>query len=553
MFKFFFKEKKQKCLLITPPPLECNTFYSAMPILTGQLVKHGFEAQNLDLNIKFFRHILSKNFIQKTIQKLKSKNLTFDLKIVENLLINLDNSVNTFRETSSDSIGHKNAEQILNSALKFISTAYPNLNFDRLGSFENIFTGFHYNWNNIKNMTFNNQSNIFIEYFENIVKDIKKKNFNFIAISVPFIGNIIPALTLSRMLKSKTKAKIVLGGNFLNKDDILKHPDIFDSFCDFILLGDAEESIVQLVSAIQNNQPFENIPGLIFKNSFNNIISNEIKPIIQMNNIANMSLNGIDLDEYMQKYPGIYMMISKGCYWGRCTFCALGPKYSRYAIKSIDKVISDIKELKQIYPVNNWFLFQDDALSPAFLDKFSDRLVKENLNINYSIFARFEKEFTRDFFEKLYKSGLRAIYWGLESGSYSMLKKMNKGINLDLVPEILKNSYELGISNMAGIIVNFPTETQQEYNETLKFLKKVENYVTISPGQFAVMRNSFIEKHHEQFGIKILMKNEFCYCPEWVDMNIDPIVKEKRWNYFCNCVNNGDFKIDENKKAVIFS
>ena len=249
----------------------------------------------------------------------------------------------------------------------------------------------------------------------------------------------------------------------------------------------------------------------------------------------------------MANNPTIQLINSKGCYWGKCTFCSLAAKYSRYSIKTPHRIIANIKELKKKVNTLKYISFQDDAIHPNYLDKLSDEIIKENLNIQYSIFGRFEKEFTRDLLQKLYKSGLRSIYWGLESGSQKILNDMNKGINLENVARILKDANEIGIENMVGIIVNFPTETIKEYNETLEFLSKIKQYATISPGRFAIMKNSTIAKNAEKYGIRTLGAEEFAYCILYKNNNISEEEEQRKWKHFCECIRKSDFQVDSNK------
>lgn len=544
----FKGNKKINCLLIIPPLLDPTTFYPATPILVGQLEANGYEVKNLDLNIKFFNKILSKEYINKTKELLDKKNIKYDDTNYNFLLENIDNAIAEYRKFQNNTESFKNAKKVIEETLNFISKPYPALNLNGLDSFEHCFNGYTYNFTRIKEMCFDTDNNIFISFFEEIIETIKKQQIDFIGISIPFSGNIIPAFTLGRILKEKTKAHITFGGNFLKEKNILNNTEILDIFCDSVLLGDGEKSIVELVKSIECKKGKEKVTGLIYKKN-KKIFSNKIIPVTKMNEIHNASFSGIDLNEYLIEHPNISIMISKGCYWGKCTFCALGPKYTQYCIKTPEKVVSEINALKEKYNLSDWFSFQDDAIHPNYLNKLADEIIKINLNIYYFIFARFEKEFTRELLEKLYASGLRSIYWGLESGSQSVLEKMNKGIKLENVSRILKDCHEIGINSMAGIIVNFPTETLNEYNETINFLETIKDYVTISPGNFAVMKNSIVEQNSEKYGIKIIetKNNEFNYCPEWEDTNLSSEMKEQRWIYFCNCVKSGEYNIDNHK------
>lgn len=546
LFSLFSKlsgNKKIKCLLITPPLIDSEAVYSAMPILAGQLINNGYAAENLDLNIKFFRTVLSESYLLKTKKLLNSKKIKYDNERADYYIKNISAVIEQYRTQPKDTAEFKQAEKQIDEILKFISLPYKNFELSLSSAFD-CFAGGCYRRHNLDNITGSKDENIFIDFFGRALNGIKKEKPDLIFITIPFIGALIPALTLSRMLKQKTKAFIALGGSFLKYEDLRIWPDFFGRYCDFVLIGDGEEAALNLAQAVKNPKILINTAGLMYKNESGIIIFNEPKPVLKMNTLANMSYEGINFDEYMRRNPSVDMMLSKGCSWGKCNFCALAQKEGGYRIKPPKIAARDIKELITKYGRIFTLRFQDDSLPPLYLDKLADEIIKADIHINYFIFARFEKEFTKELFEKLYKSGLRSIFWGLESGSITVLKKMNKGIELDNVFDILKNAYETGIDNLTGVIINFPGETIEEYNETLNFLMKIKKYTKFAPGNFNVMKNSIIEKNPEKFGIKITGYNEFCYNAEWIDLNISNEERERRWNYFLKIISDEGYELD---------
>ncbi len=550
LYRFGLK-KQINCLLVSPPLQMPDFIYTAVPILTGQLVSNAIKAKNFDLNIKFFKTVLSEEYINKTIELLKLKHIEYDKEKADYLLNNIESTVEKYKQSDYGSEDYLNAEQVLKSVLKFISLPYPEFNLNTIDAdFGEAFGNNNRSYKNIKAMTFNTESNIFIDFFEDVIKEIKKQKLDFIGITIPFPATIIPALTFARLLKEKTDITVVLGGNFITSSRILNHPDILDIYCDFVLIGDGEESIVKLAKSLYNREEREKIPGLIYKNKKKEVCFNEPELITNMDNIANIVLDGVNFEEYLSKNINVNIMISKGCYWGKCNFCSIGPKYKRYCIKSPQKVVREIKEIKEKYNINGLFQFQDDALAPLYLDKLADEIIKEKLNINYYIFGRLEKEFTKDLLEKLHKSGLTTVFWGLESGCQNTLNAMNKGIDIKYAERILKDAYDIGICNSVGVIVNFPNETIDDFNETVNFLKKVKKYVILLPGRYTVMRGSIMEKESERFGLKIFDSDEleFNYCPDWQDTNISDEEKSKRWDCFCEFVKNGDYTYNHIKE-----
>lgn len=547
IFSKFFN-KKLNCVFVTPPILMPETFYTATPILVGQLLSNGFNAKSLDLNIKFFRRILSIDYLQKTKNLLDRKNISYNKDDYDFITKNLESALNTFSVKHNGDKGYNEANNVLKLALSFISLPYKNFLLDRLDGFDCCFKNYDFSYRKLKEIAFDEPENIFIPFFKEVIEEIKKERIDFIGITIPFPATLIPAFTFARLLKEMTNIHVCLGGALLTEENIKNNSEIFDIFCDTVLIGDGEESICKLIGSLETKKDLKFVDGIIYKSKEKQICSCDPKPILSYKNISNLSLEGISFNDYLKKVPTVHMMISKGCYWGKCNFCGIANKYPRYCIQTIEQVISQIKHIKEKYPQTTFFCFQDDALHPNYLSKFADELLKQNININYFVFARFEKEFTKELLTKLYKSGLRNIFWGLESGCQSVLDSMNKGIDINIVTDILKNSHELGINNMTAIIINFPTETIEEYNETVKFVSTIKKYATISPGNFTVMKNSVIENEKDKYNIELKSVSDFGYCYTWINKNVSDQLRNYKWNNFCDFIKKSEFVIDSNKE-----
>lgn len=540
------KRRKINGLIITPPLLNPKYFYSASPLLVGQLKNRlGADVKNLDLNIRFFNMLLSIDYLKKTKEKFDCNGVSYDISKYNYFIENFDR----FHAEYCKSYEASEAQEFFHEVLKFICSSYKYFCLDNLNSLEFAFRNFDFNYNNVKIMTKNRKENIFIEFFEEVAEELVKNNVNFVGITIPFPGTFIPALTLARILKEKTNIFVFLGGNFLKEENITNHPDIIGTFCDSVIIGDGEDAVVQVAKYFEGQQKLKNIDGLIYKKK-DKLIVNPSKQIMSMDNVANISLDGINIKEYLQDYPLINISISKGCYWGKCVFCSLGPKYKRYIIRKPVQVVNMLKEIIEDNNLDPYVTisFQDDAIHPNYLDKLADEIIKADLKIFYYIFARFEEPFkNKELLEKLHKSGLSGIYWGLESGCQSVLDKMNKGTKIENAYTILKLCYEVGITNTCGFIINFPTETMEEYNETLKFVDKVKQYTVLSPGRFGLMKTSIINENPDKYGLMVFGADEFSYCPNWRYKNSNPGLLDYKWNYFCECMKNDSFNIDYTK------
>ena len=152
--------------------------------------------------------------------------------------------------------------------------------------------------------------------------DILSKNYNYIGISINSSSQIIPGLTLANMLKNKTGAHINIGGNFFGrvKEAIVKNPEFFDLFCDTILTEEGERPVVELARYINNEIKIDDVSNLIYKKG-DDVIINEIKTPMKLDEMSIVSLDGYDFSKYFAPEIILPFQSSRGCYWGKCSFC----------------------------------------------------------------------------------------------------------------------------------------------------------------------------------------------------------------------------------------
>lgn len=502
--------KKKKVLIINPPINQTDTVYSAVPLLLGQIKDlKDVEARALDFNIDFFYDFISK------------KNLfTTEKKIIKSYKDNLS-VINTSEDVllKNRAIQHNkliekyyfSQKVLFNSLKKHIDSLIPNYmkmfnNNDEIREFElikkqiryalkliflpyfptsarasfneglifHVDNLYDYSYENIMKVIFDRKHNPFIDYFEEKIRELKLNQYNLIAISIPFSETLYPALTLCSILKAKTKANITIGGVLVHfiRDTFEKYPEMFGKVFDNLMFGESESAFPDYVSSVLNNLPLSRINGLIYKEN-GKLKINPPKDIIHIDEIKNYCFDGIDFSKYLNRL--IYVEFSKGCYWGKCAYC-----YSRYNkkyyIRNPQKAVDMIQELSEKYKVSNFGII-DDALSPDFAEKFADEIIRRNLKISYGCLMRLEKNISFELLQKLKQSGLYTIFWGLESASERLLNLIHKGIELDEAKRIIEESYKAGIKNFVGIMLKFPTETQEEMMMTIDFVNQNRQFI----------------------------------------------------------------------------
>jgi hypothetical protein len=99
-------------------------------------------------------------------------------------------------------------------------------------------------------------------------------------------------------------------------------------------------------------------------------------------------------------------------------------------------------------------------------------------------------------------SGCKYLLWGVESGSQRILDLMDKGSQVAEVAGVLQRAHATGIHNHVFVICGFPTETEAEYSQTIRFLDENKEYIAaVHRGPFSLERESPIFEEQGRFGI----------------------------------------------------
>lgn len=295
------------------------------------------------------------------------------------------------------------------------------------------------------------------EMFDEMYKLIIEKKPELVALSIVFSSQAFYASALIDRL-NKEGIKVVVGGPATN------------------------EGLIKKAIHLKNEvELLEEINGKC--DDYEKLIMNEF-----------IDFSVFDLNEYFTKDPVIPVRTSSTCYYGKCAFCThqQNKSYYEYPLDYIKNTI--IKS-----GAKNFF-FIDDMIHKKRLISIANEI--KELNIKWSCQLRPGNELDKETLQILFDSGLKSIVWGVESGCDRILNLMKKTTNKKDIAEVLKNSHEVGIINGVYIMFGFPTETKDEYLETIQFLEdNINNIDLVSTSIFGLQKGSVVYEKPDLFGI----------------------------------------------------
>ncbi len=526
-------------LLIQPPQWYPVSPYLAVPLLTGQLKKAGFNAKAFDLNVNFFNHILTGEYVRKAdaearriLSELEPDYINADISSIENngtyeektrclkyltikkfysdykdeidcIIENTDNAVRTTRTPEDFFVPEKltEAKHIIKLALRLVSMPFAPNEID----FDNYFANplLNLDWQNIKNQCKDRTVNMFFDYFDGVTDGIAEKNYNAVCISMTDLSQLIPVFTLADMLRKKTGAKIILGGNYATQiyEDMMKYDEIFTEYFDFVVIGDGEVATVKLCEYLDGKRDIAEVPNIVYAKNGKAFTTGFSCEKFRMDDLAYPDFSDYDMSLYFTPDPTYPIQLSKGCYWGKCNFCDYAYGQQGYSPKHMDRIIAEIRYYINSYGASK-FIFVDEAIPPKFYNELAKRIIDENLKINFYSFARLETGYTPDVLGNLYDAGARLFLWGYECHSPRIMEKMNKGIDVDKRLDILSDARDAGIWNNGLFIFGYPTETLDEIRDTMAVIRDNRRIIpSCTLSNFALKKHSILRETVGENGI----------------------------------------------------
>lgn len=267
---------------------------------------------------------------------------------------------------------------------------------------------------------------------------------------------------------------------------------------------------------------------LLAKNFKNNIIdSDNIFPI-----------------KFYDKYPELRSTpfakyasykFSSGCMF-KCAFCSEGSV--PYQLHTTDNAI-DVFKYFYDNGIKHIQLFDTNInFKKEWVKELCNKLVQKNIKIKWSDSANL-RIYDKEMIYSLSEAGCVKIWWGTETIVPRILKIIHKYIPIEQTFEVLETAHDAGIWNMCNMILNFPYETEDEYNQLYNFIKAGYQNGIINGYQaniFKVLPYSEYFDSPEKFNIKILNRkntiNEYKYTEingrAWEQIHRDGIRKEQQ-------------------------
>jgi len=290
-------------------------------------------------------------------------------------------------------------------------------------------------------------------------------------------------LEFAKFARSKNKrCKIVFGGVH---PTILYNEVIKEAEVDFVVVGEGEETTAELVKAIQNNLPLEEVDGLVFKNGEEIIVNRPRRLIRNLDLLPSPARDLLPMKHYLKanfgrsawavRQPATSIVTSRGCPF-YCSYCSSHLMFGRKTrYRSASNIVDEVESLIHEYQVKGLSIVDDTfIISKRHIYELAEEMKRKKIKIEFICNGRVDV-IDKDILKVLKDVGCVGIAFGVESGSQYLLDKvLKKGITLGQVRNAFQWAYEVGIPTDAYFMVGIPGETEKDVRETIRFSKTLK-------------------------------------------------------------------------------
>lgn len=275
-------------------------------------------------------------------------------------------------------------------------------------------------------------------------------------------------IELARAIKDlKTNTKIIFGNvhaTFFPVDILKLYP------VDIVVIGEGEETTLELIRAIESGAPLKNIKGIAFKENSEIHVTPKRPLISNLDSLPTPSDKRIFINELGNRQA--YIMTSRGCPFS-CQFCSSVYMWGRtWRSRNPESIIKEIEMLLQ--QGLEYIDFYDDLFT--LNNKRAILICNEIINrgLKFKWFARARVDcISEDLIMAMERAGCVEISFGIESGSPLILKTINKDINLKKAEEVFKIMRKTKMTARANFMLGNPNETKDTIKETAEFIRKI--------------------------------------------------------------------------------
>ncbi len=328
--------------------------------------------------------------------------------------------------------------------------------------------------------------------------------------------NFLTKMCLTRMREAAFEmidaAKRVGSKVVVNGSDASDHcREYLDRGADFVLLGEAEATLLELVELLMRNPRggAVGIRGLAYSRTHNaNPLRTPPRPL--MKNLDALPLPArelLNVEAYRRAWKDAHgffslnLVASRGCPY-RCNWCAKPIYGDSFHARAPESVALEMFDLREEYGAEHlWFADDLFGINHRWVLDFAHQVEMHGASVPFKMQSRADL-MTRETAAALARAGCVEVWMGVESGSQNILDAMQKGLRVEQVAGARDNLRANGIRSCYFLQFGYPGETWRDIEKTIQMVRETRPDDLGISVSYPLPGTKFHERVREQLGEK---------------------------------------------------
>jgi anaerobic magnesium-protoporphyrin IX monomethyl ester cyclase len=365
---------------------------------------------------------------------------------------------------------------------------------------------------------------------ETILDLIRTSKVELLGVTVMPGPQMVAAIAVCRAIRQfHPKLPIVWGGYF---PSIYADASLNARYVDYVVRGQGEDTLLELIDALRGKRPLENILGLSYKDMFGLHRHNPERLMKGPDAFPWSPFYRLSVEKYLR--PSFFGKrtaahhASIGCPF-HCSFCGVHAAYgTRELLESPARTEAILRHLKMEYGADSvQFYDMNFFMGENHTREVAKRIAP--LGFHWWCEARVDifNRYSDATLEALKRAGCAMIFFGAESGSDWVLQEMQKGITTEQTVAVAHRIRQFGIIPEFSFVIGNPRDPERDTRETLQFIRKLKK-INVS-SEIIIYHYTPVPQRTSMYG-EIDGQVEFPTSPEewatkrWMDftLRIDP-------------------------------
>ncbi|MBI1910594.1 MAG: B12-binding domain-containing radical SAM protein [Deltaproteobacteria bacterium] len=276
------------------------------------------------------------------------------------------------------------------------------------------------------------------------------------------------AFEIAKLLRKAGK-KVFMGG-----PHVTYLPDEALQYCDYVIKGEADETIVKFIKALEKGSGFDTIPGLSYRQDgkiHHNKVTSFCKDLDKLPCPDYTVISGMESDG-LKRLPIAPIMTSRGCPYD-CSFCSVTGMFGqKYRFRSKERVLEELENHRKFG--GKWVFFYDDnfCAHKKRTKELLSAMIEKGLTPAWTAQVRVEIAKDQELLDLMKKSNCHTVYIGLESVNPETLKAYNKKQSVEDIRDGIRILHKNGIRVHGMFVFGSDLDTTDTIHETVRFAKR---------------------------------------------------------------------------------